>query len=169
MVRLTPKMVAPTVAIKLRDEVIAEIGDWLLIMPDDQVVVMNDADVRAVYTQIKETHAPAGKKSKYTRVVGVSPRSFAAIINGKPVRVGAQTIRTLSALNELPFARGTTSQVANRLTHPDDAQVSARMLDAIRFECVQLDKFNRPFIYQLTPAGAEVVHQFGKEAGRKEF
>lgn len=163
--RLVPRAVAPKLAIRLRKEIIAEKGDWLLIMPDDSIETMPHTVVQHLYS-INDTSPtkPAGGRS---HVVRVAPKSLIATINGKRVMVGAQLVRVLAAAAQHK-SHFISSDIDTSGMSPADAdQISGRLTDASRLGLViRTDRIGGGpgKSWSLTNEGREIVRQLGEQA-----
>lgn len=168
MQRLELKVGNPTVAIKLHNEVLGVPGQWLLIMPDETVQVLDDAEVKAAY-RIHSEPSPVPsppKKPAAQRASRTKSPSYHVTLAGKDIRLGGQLGRVLVALAKRTNGTGSgrrSSDLRAAMDVDDCSQITARLSDARNRGLVaaarSAEQYDRSFEWSLTDDGREIVRQ----------
>lgn len=170
MPRLTPKTISPALAIRVKDDLIVEAGQWLLVFDDEQIEVMTDDEVRALYDLSPPAVAKPSKDYKRGPIQhGYSVRSLVMDAGGKTLRVPGQLVRVLTALHTAGD-RSLSGVVARQMSDASDrAQVSGRMTDAVALGFATKEPASGgQFYWTLTNEGRAVVRALGDAAHERK-
>jgi hypothetical protein len=148
MPRLIPRITQPAQAIRLKTDVLAAKGDWLLIFDDESVVSMTNDQVHAAFRFAgarDEPPAPRGAalrtnpqiKRRYHAKPPSPPISHGSVvadIEGKHISMGSQSFRVLYALFRTKDGSDATGhQIAKHIEHPADRrQLATRLAESAK-------------------------------------
>jgi hypothetical protein len=171
MPKVMPKIVKEVIAIRLKDDLIIELGNWLIVHSDDRVESMTDAQIAEVYDVSIDMNVPQEAQNPkniiHPRTTHVTrKRLLYQTVDGKLGVIGAQTVRILSGVS---LANKQKSQVTTRdinlyLHSNDIVSVSSRLKTASRMGLVNVTEHSNRVFYTITPEGQYVVNILGTEA-----
>lgn len=181
MPRLIPRITQPSLAIKLKKDLIVERGFWLLIFDDESILSMSDSEVRAAFkfapteqpglpAQPGLAAQPGPAPALHRRSVGVRPKSLTCELYGKTIRMGAQGVRILCALVSAEAAYGsnksyTSLQLKSFLNPIDSEQIAGRLTELTTLGFAERHKHSgQGFLWSITNNGREIVKLLGTEA-----
>jgi hypothetical protein len=165
--RVQAKPVPSGTAIKLREDLLAEAGSWLLISDNDTVIVLSDVAFNTLYQIGSQTPPPPPPpKLRKHRELG---RDRYRLVNqatlpkeGRPAKCGGQVVRVLCAIAAAAYVHDRRdvmyTEIQKHLKHQaDDHSLSSRIGD------LQFNKFvsKIPNGVRIEDAAYPIIEKFG--------
>ena len=168
-------------AVRLKFDLIAEAGDWIILHEDDSVSVLSDAEIKEHYNIVDfETNvAPSVVPPKPILVMSQTPeevkpkknfhvrrKALSIEIEGKTLTFGAQMVRMLCYLNMATSGKRDAcfNDVKNFVPEHEMDQTGTRLGLAEKFKFVEIDRKGRVSFCKLTNEGRYVIKELGETA-----
>jgi hypothetical protein len=172
MPKLLPRITAPVYAIKLKKDLLAERGHWLLVMEDESLMIMTDLEVKSAFRfeapAASATPAAAAKPPRPYNLQTTKKR-LSVEISGKTLNIGSQMVRVLDGLQRYNDAAGRpTGSIGLKpyLFEPDFQQATARLSEAKVLGLVTISGNITPYQWSITNNGREVVRLLSETAAQ---
>lgn len=165
--KLTPKVTKQVNAIRLKKQLVASAGDWLIIGEDDSIEVVTDLYVKQMFNVNRGEKPARQSPENFSRI---ARESYRLTVGGKELKVGSQLGRVLVGFFEADMGHGAfSSQIKRHLNELDGQSMTARLSDATKYGFVEAVKSERDpeaptgFLWKLTNNGREIARQIKKQ------
>jgi hypothetical protein len=169
MPKLLPRITTPVYAIKLKKDLLAERGHWLLIMEDEALMLMTEQEVKSAFRFEPQQAAVPTLAPPRPYNLQTTKKRLSIEIAGKTLNIGAQMVRVLAGLQSFNDANSHAAAsigLRSYLAEPNFNQATARLSEAKTLGFVTTQGNLTPYRWAITNNGREVVRLLGETAAK---